>query len=191
MSILPHLGTRERLFVIGAGAAILLALLYTLVIDPWRAASVRLEQQIVVAQRELQELQTLRQEYHRQKSAVDRINAQLTQQKNFSLLSHLEALATQTGTRHTLRSIQPVASPPDKAYDEEAVEIKMDDVPLEPLIAYLFAIENDPQWMRVTRLSIQPRPANRQLLSVICRVSTFTPKEGTSSLTAATQRRRG
>ena len=191
MSILPHLGTRERLFVIGAGAAILLALLYTLVIDPWRAASVRLEQQIVVAQRELQELQTLRQEYHRQKSAVDRINAQLTQQKNFSLLSHLEALATQTGTRHTLRSIQPVVSPPDKAYDEEAVEIKMDDVPLEPLIAYLFAIENDPQWMRVTRLSIQPRPANRQLLSVICRVSTFTPKEGTSSLTAATQHRRG
>jgi type II secretory pathway component PulM len=191
MSILPHLGTRERLFVIGAGAAILLALLYTLVLDPWRAASVRLAQQIVVAQRELQELQTLRQEYHRQKSAVDRIHAQLTQQKNFSLLSHLEALATQTGTRHTLRSIQPVASPPDKAYDEEAVEIKMDDVLLEPLIAYLFAMESDPQWMRVTRLSIQPRPVNRQLLSVICRVSTFTPKEGTSSLTAATQRRRG
>ena len=148
MSILPHLGTRERLFVIGAGAAILLALLYTLVIDPWRAASVRLDREVVVAQRELQELQTLRQEYHRRKSAVDRIHAQLTQQKNFSLLSQLEALATQTGTRHTIRAIQPVVSPPDKTYDEEAVEIKMDDVLLEPLIAYLFAIENAPQWMR-------------------------------------------
>lgn len=190
MSIVHHLGTRERLFVIGGGAVILLALLYTLVIDPWRAGSIRLERQIVVAQRELHELQTLRQEYHRQKSVLDRINAQLTQQKNFSLLSQLEALATQTGTRYTIRALQPVVSPPDKTYDEEAVEIKMDDVLLEPLIAYLFAIENAPQWMRVTRLSIQPRPANRQLLSVICRVSTFTPKEGTSSLTAAAQRRR-
>ena len=191
MSILPHLGTRERLFVIGAGAVILLALLYIVVLEPLWTSAARLDQQIVVAQRELHELQTLRQEYYRQKSAVDRIHAQLTQQNNFSLLSHLEALATQTGTRHTLRAIQPVVSPPDKAYDEEAVEIKMDDVLLEPLSAYLFAIENDPQWMRVTRLSIQPRPANRQLLSVICRVSTFTPKEATSSLTAATQRRRG
>jgi len=191
MSILPHLGTRERLFVIGAGAVILLALLYIVVLEPLWTSAARLDQQIVVAQRELHELQTLRQEYYRQKSAVDRIHAQLTQQNNFSLLSHLEALATQTGTRHTLRAIQPVVSPPDKAYDEEAVEIKMDDVLLEPLSASLFAIENDPQWMRVTRLSIQPRPANRQLLSVICRVSTFTPKEATSSLTAATQRRRG
>jgi type II secretory pathway component PulM len=191
MNILSHLGTRERLFVIGGGAIILLALLYTLVIEPWRAASVRLDQQIAVAQRELHELQTLRQEYYRQRSALDRIHAQLAQQTNFSLLSELEALAMQTGTRDTIRAIQPVVSPPDKTYDEEAVEIKMDDVQLEPLIAYLFAIENAPQWMRVTRLSIQPRPAHRQLLAVLCRVSTFTPKAGTSSLTAATQRGRG
>jgi hypothetical protein len=96
------------------------------------------------------------------------------------VLSHLEALATQTGTRHTIRALQSVVSPPDNAYDEEAVEIKMEDTLLEPLIAYLFAIENALQWMQVTRFSIQPRSANRQLLSVICRVSTFTLKEGTS-----------
>jgi hypothetical protein len=161
------------------------------VLEPLWTSAARLDQQIVVAQRELHELQTLRQEYHRKKSAVDRIHAQLTQQNNFSLLSRLETLATRTGTRHTIRAIQPVVSLPDKTYDEEAVEIKADNVLLEPLDAYLFAIENDPQWMRVTRLSIQPRPANRQLLSVICRVSTFTLKEATSSLTATTQRRRG
>ena len=126
MNILHHLGTRERLFVIGGGAIILLALLYTLVIDPWRAASIHLDQQIVVAQRELHEFQTLRQEYYRQRSVLDRIHAQLTQQTNFSLLSQLEALAAQTGTRHTIRYIQPVVSPPDKTYDEEAVEIKME-----------------------------------------------------------------
>ena len=128
MSILPHLGTHERLFVIGAGAIILLALLYIVVLEPLWTSAARLDQQIVVARRELHALQTLRQEYYRQKSAVDRIHAQLTQQHNFSLLSHLEALATQTGTRHTIRAIQPVVSPPDKAYDEEAVKIKMDDV---------------------------------------------------------------
>jgi hypothetical protein len=34
--------------------------------------------------------------------------------------------------------------------------------------------------MKIKRLAIRPRPDNRQLLSVIFKVSTFTPKEGTS-----------
>ena len=51
MSILHHLERRERVFVMGAGAVIFLALLYTLVLDPWRASAVRLDRQIVVAQR--------------------------------------------------------------------------------------------------------------------------------------------
>jgi type II secretory pathway component PulM len=92
MSIVHRLEPRERVFVMGAGAVILLALLYTLVIDPWRASAVRLDQQIVIAQRELRELQTLRQEYHRKKNAVDRIEAQLTQQPNFSQLTQLEVV---------------------------------------------------------------------------------------------------
>jgi hypothetical protein len=167
MSIVPHLESRECVFVLGAGAVLFLALLYTVVLEPLWASAARLDQQTVVAQRELHELQTLRQEYRRQKSVLDRVYAQLTQQQPISLLSHLAALATQTGTRHTIRAIQPVVRPPDKAYDEEVVDIIMDGVMLKPLIAYLFTIENAPQWMRITRLSIQPHPVDWSPVTVM------------------------
>jgi hypothetical protein len=43
--------------------------------------------QVVVAQRNLHDLQTLRQVYYRQHNAVARVHAQLTPQPSFSLLS--------------------------------------------------------------------------------------------------------
>jgi general secretion pathway protein M len=180
MNFLQNLGTRERVFIMGAGIAILLTLLFTMVIDPMLAHSARLDKQIVAAQRELQELHTLQQDYQRQKGVIDRINAQLKRQKGFSVFSRLEELAKQTETRSKILYIKPTVSSPSDAYEEESVEIKMEDVTLEQLIKYLFQIENSPQFMKIKRLYIKPRLDNRQLLSVIFRVSTFTPKEGTS-----------
>jgi general secretion pathway protein M len=178
MNFLQNLGTRERVFIMGAGVAILLALLFTMVIDPMLAYSARLDKQIVAAQRELQDVYTLQQEYQRQKSVIDRINAQLKRQKSFSVFSRLEELAKQTDTRNKILYIKPTVSRPNDAYEEESVEIKMEDVTLEQLIKYLFQIENSPQFMKIKSLYIKPHLDNRQLLSVIFRVSTFTPKEG-------------
>lgn len=180
MNFFQSLGTRERVFILGAGVAILLALLFTMVIDPMLAHSARLDKQIVAAQRELQDIQSLRQDYQRQKSVLDRINAQLKRQRNFSVFSRLEELAKQTDTRSKILYIKPTVSTPSDAYEEESVEVKMEDVTLDQLIQYLFQIENSPQFMKVKRLYLKPRLDNRQLLSVIFRVSTFTPKEGTS-----------
>lgn len=180
MNFFQNLGLRERLFVIGAGAALLLALLFMLVIDPMLAHSARLDQQIAKAQRELQELRTLQREYRRQKSILDDINAQLKRQKSFSIFSRLEELAGQTGIRNNLLYMKPAVSTPSDAYEEEAVEIKLEGVTLEQLTTYLYQIENSPQFMKIKRLYIKPRVDSRQILSAIFRVSTFTPKAGTS-----------
>ena len=180
MNFFRNLGTRERVFVMTAGLAVLLALLFMVVIDPMLAHSARLDRQIVTAQRELQELQTLQRTYQRQKSVLDRINAQLKRQQNFALLSRLEELAGQAGIRSKILYMKPTIGTPSDAYDEEAVEIKMEGVTLEQLIQYLYQVENSPQFMKIKRLYIKPRLENRQILSATFRVSTFTPKEGTS-----------
>jgi general secretion pathway protein M len=180
MNFFRNLGTRERVFVMTAGLAVLLALLFMVVIDPMLAHSARLDRQIVTAQRELQELQTLQRTYQRQKSVLDRINAQLKRQQNFALLSRLEELAGQAGLRSKILYMKPTIGTPSDAYDEEAVEIKMEGVTLEQLIQYLYQVENSPQFMKIKRLYIKPRLENRQILSATFRVSTFTPKEGTS-----------
>lgn len=180
MSFFQNLGTRERVFVMGAGVAVLLIFLFIMVIDPMLVYSKQLDKQMIAAQRDLQEIQKLQQDYQRQKSILDRLNSQLKRQKNFSMLSRLEELAKQTDTRGKILYIKPTVSSPNDAYEEESVEIKMEDVTLEQLIQYLFQIENSPQFMKIKRLYMKPRLDNRQLLSVIFRVSTFTPKEGTS-----------
>jgi hypothetical protein len=56
----------------------------------------------------------------------------------------------------------------------------MEGMTLEQLTTYLYQIENSPQFMRIKRLYIKPRPDNKQLLLAIFKVSTFIPKAGTS-----------
>jgi general secretion pathway protein M len=179
VNFLQNLGTREKIFVIGAMVAILLALLFTLVIDPLMAHSARLDRQIAAAQRQLQELHVLQREYRRQKSVLDHINAQLKRQKNFAIFSRLEELAGQTGIRSKILYMKPTISTSSEAYEEESVEIKMEGVTLEQLIRYLHQVENSPQFLKIKRLHIKPRFDNRQILTAIFRVSTFRPKEGT------------
>ena len=180
MNFLQNLGTRERIFVIAGSVGLLLALLYTLVIDPLMAHSAQLDRRIEKAQRDLQELYTLQREYQGQKRVLDNINEQLRRQKDVAIFSRLEELAGDTGIRSKILYMKPTVSTPSEAYEEESVEIKMEGVTLEQLIRYLYQVENSPQFLKIKRLYIKPRFDNRQLLTAIFRVSTFTPKEGTS-----------
>jgi general secretion pathway protein M len=120
----------------------------------------------------------MQQDYQRQKSVIDSINSQLKKQPNFAIFSRLEELASQTGTK--ILQINPMPSPPSELYKEELVEVKMQGVALEQLVRYLHQVENSPQFLKIKRLDIKPRPDNRQILNVTFRVSAFTLKEGTS-----------
>ena len=177
MNFLQNLQLREKLFVLGAVVAILLALVFWLVIDPMLAYSTRLERQIIAAEHQLRELRTLQQEYLRQKQVLDQLNARLKRQHNFALFSKLEELAKQTGIRDKLLYMKPALSTPSELYQEEAVEIKMEGVTLKQLVRYLQQVENVPQFLKIKRLHLKPRMDNRQLLTAIFRISTFTLKE--------------
>ncbi|MGQ4807987.1 hypothetical protein NKDENANG_01353 [Candidatus Entotheonellaceae bacterium PAL068K] len=180
MNVLQDLGTREKIFVTAAVVAIVLALLFTLVLAPFMAHSARLDRQIVAAGRQRQELHTLQRDYRHQKAILDSIKARLDQQKNFAVFSRLEEIAGQAGMRGKILYMKPTVSTPSEAYEEEAVEIKMEGVTLEQLVNYLQQVENSPQFITIKRLYIKPRFDNRQLLTAIFRVSTFKPKKPTS-----------
>jgi general secretion pathway protein M len=175
-----NLQPRERLFVGGAGAGLVLVLFFMLVIDPLFKHSAELDRQIVTARRQLTELRTMQQDYRRQKSVVDSINSQLKKQQNFAIFSRLEELAGQTGIRNNILYMKPTVSTPSEVYNEESVEIKMEGVTLEQLVRYLHQVENSPQLLKIKRLETKPRFDNRQLLTATFRVSAFTLKEGTS-----------
>jgi general secretion pathway protein M len=180
MNFWQSLQPRERLFVGGVGAVLVLFLIFKVAIDPLFKRSADLDRQIVTARRQLAELRTMQQEYQRQKSVVDSINSQLKKQQNFSIFSRLEEFAGQTGIRNKILYMKPTVSTPSEVYNTESVEVKMEGVTLEQLVRYLYQIENSPQLLKIKSLDIKPRIDNRQILTVTFRVSAFTLKEGTT-----------
>jgi general secretion pathway protein M len=180
MNFWQNMQPRERMFIAGAGAALVLFLIFKLGIDPAFKYSADLDRQIVAARRQLADLRTMQQEYQRQKSVVDGINNQLKRQPNFAIFSRLEELAGQTGIRSKILHMKPTVATPNEVYNEESVEVKMEGVTLEQLVRYLHQVENSPQLLKIKRLEIRPRFDNRQILAATFRVSAFTLKEGTS-----------
>jgi general secretion pathway protein M len=180
MNFWQNMQPRERLFLGGAGAMLVLFLIFKLTIDPLFKHSADLDRQIVTARHQLAELRTMQQEYQRQKTVVDSINSQLKRQQNFAIFSRLEEFAGQTGIRNKILYMKPTVSTPSEVYNEESVEVKMEGVTLEQLVRYLHQIENSPQLLKIKRLEIKPRVDNRQILTATFRVSAFTLKEGTT-----------
>jgi general secretion pathway protein M len=180
MNFWQNMQPRERLFLGGAGAMLVLFLIFKLTIDPLFKHSADLDRQIVTARHQLAELRTMQQEYQRQKTVVDSINSQLKRQQNFAIFSRLEEFAGQTGIRNKILYMKPTVSTPSEVYNEESVEVKMEGVTLEQLVRYLHQIENSPQLLKIKRLEIKPRFDNRQILTATFRVSAFTLKEGTT-----------
>jgi len=178
MNFWQQLQPRERLFLGGGGAVLVLFLLFKVAIDPVFKHSADLDRQIVTARHQLVELRTMQQEYQRQKNVVDTINNQLKKQQNFAIFSRLEEFAGQTGIRNKILYMKPTVSTPSEVYNEESVEIKMEGVTLEQLVRYLHQVENSPQLLKIKRLEIKPRFDNRQILTATFRVSAFTLKEG-------------
>ena len=180
MNFWQSMQPRERLFLGGAGAMLVLFLIFKFGIDPLFKHSADLDRQIVTARRQLTELRTMQQEYQRQKTVFDSINNQLKKQQNFAIFSRLEEFAGQTGIRNKILYMKPTVSTPSEVYNEESVEVKMEGVTLEQLVRYLHQIENSPQLLKIKRLEIKPRFDNRQILTATFRVSAFTLKEGTT-----------
>lgn len=178
MNFWQQLQPRERLFLGGGAAVLVLFLFFKVAIDPLFKHSADLDRQIVAARRQLAELRTMQQEYQRQKSVVDTINNQLKKQQNFAIFSRLEEFAGQTGIRNKILYMKPTVSTPSEVYNEESVEIKMEGVTLDQLVRYLHQIENSPQLLKIKRLEIKPRFDSRQILTATFRVSAFTLKEG-------------
>ena len=178
MNYFHMLQRREQMLVVGAGVLVLVAALFTFVIDPILARGANLDRRLAAAGRQLAALQTLRGDYRHQQQIIDRIDAQLRRQsKNFAIFSHLEQVAGRAGIQDKIQSMNTVASPPNTVYKEDSVEVRMEGVSLAQLVDYLHRMERSPQVLKVKRLQVKPTRDNRQLLSVRLRVSVFSLKE--------------
>ena len=169
-----RLARRERLLLIG-GIALLLFLIFFQLLSSGHKRMKTLEKVNRKLEKDLEEMYHLQSRYltleERLKSFEERMVARPT---DFTLFSHLENLASQTGVKEKIDYLKPEETIVSKRYRKSLVKVKLRGIALGQLTKYLYSIESSPYSLEVRRLHIVPQRAKRELLEVTFEVSTLT-----------------
>lgn len=125
-------------------------------------------------ERELVDIQLLRQEYLELKSRQGDIEKRLTERTpGFSLFSFLEEQAAATKVKNSVTYMKPSANEIDEGFNESIVEMKMERVTLDQLVAFLEKIESEEKIVSIQRISIQENGQEEGLLDTVLSIKTF------------------
>ena len=123
---------------------------------------------------ELVDIQLLRQEYLELKSRQGDIEKRLTERTpGFSLFSFLEEQAAATKVKNRVTYMKPTANEIDEGFNESIVEMKMERVTLDQLVAFLVEIESEEKIVSIQRISIQENNQEEGLLDTVLSIKTF------------------
>ena len=123
---------------------------------------------------ELVDIQLLRQEYLELKSRQGDIEKRLTERTpGFSLFSFLEEQAAATKVKNSVTYMKPTANEIDEGFNESIVEMKMERVTLDQLVAFLLKIESEEKIVSIQRISIQENNQEEGLLDTVLSIKTF------------------
>jgi general secretion pathway protein M len=170
------LSQREQRVLIGAGVLFAFLLLY-LVVGSVLQGYEKLDDKIATKRGEVQKIARLREQYMQTHKELEDIKAKLDQmEKGFSVLSFIEDLANKENIRNKIGSVKPKKNPLNDTYDENIVELQMDNVSLSELVDFIYKIENSGQLLKVKRLRVKTRYDDRDLLNVTLQVTTYKKK---------------
>ncbi len=171
-----NLTQREKRALIGAGVAILGLIIYFNVegvMDKYSGLKHKIEGERL----ELKKISHLRDQYLHTHQQLQAVKSSLEKRrKGFSVLSFIEDLANKENIRENITSVKPKKISLGEEFEENMVEIKMDDVTLAKLVDFIFKIETSGHLLKVKRLRIKTRYDDRNLLHVTLQVTTFTGK---------------
>lgn len=176
---LQRLSPRERTLVKGAGAAVVLIGLYTLIYDPLVELRSRIGARIAQKELELEDIQEMRTTYFNLLQQFDLDQAVLAKpDPSFSLFSHVESTVAQAVSREHIASMNPGSKTLGNAYREESVELKLINVELRQLVDMTYRIEKGTHQLRVSRIQLKKKAKDPQKFDVTATVSMILSKEG-------------
>jgi type II secretory pathway component PulM len=181
MNFFQNLQLREKIFVVCAAVAAALFLLFMLVIAPVLDRSALLDRQIRKAEQDVMSIKALSREYQQYKDTLAHLEKLISEGSDVALMTQLATLARKAGVDNHISSMTPSVNSSTAAYTEESVEVKMDNVNLDKLVAYLYEIKQPKQFLKINRLNIKPHSNDRQQLNVSFRVSVFKLNKEASS----------
>jgi general secretion pathway protein M len=171
--MISNLSPRDRnALLIGLGA-VLIALFYLGIVSPYQSAIARLDSQIASRQRQLQEVQVLRQRYLSLQGELTQAERRGVSNRNFSLFSFVENLTGQIASRENLVYMRPQPVAVKDEYKEESVEIKLEKIALDQLVRILYQIDTADAFLQVKNLRLKIRFDNKAQLDAVLTISAY------------------
>jgi general secretion pathway protein M len=171
---LKKLNRREKYIIYGAGCLLGLLIIIQFVITPFFENRAQLQRSLQGKKVELEEMQRLQAEYQLLREKLQLSEARFSKrEKGFTLFSFLDQLAGQAGIKDRISYMKPSkAVQKNSNYIVSRVEMKLDDVTLQQLTAYLHGVETSKNMVLVTKLSISKKEKKQGLIDVILQVET-------------------
>ena len=93
----------------------------------------------------------------------------------FALFSYLEKRAGDAGVKTNIKSMNPLKSAPEGAYEETAVEMRLDKLTMKQLTDFLYLVESREDLVRIRKMSVGKMKESPEYLSVLIQVFTYQP----------------
>ncbi len=169
------LNKREKIMVFGTAAVIVVFVLIQLMIVPVFEKRSILQKRLAARQEIYAEIQAMQKEYqtmrHHVESARNRFENRTA---NFTLFSFLDRLAGETGVKNSIAYMRPSSTvAEDSGVKRSRVELKVQDVALRDMAAFLHGIETSRNMVVVKRLTINKSGPQNSLLTAILQVETI------------------
>lgn len=168
-----RLSTREiAVLVLGAVAVVFMGS-WMWIVEPVGENLELLDRKLTYQMGRMEKMQRLTDSFNRLEKQITATEQRLKRGEGFSILSHLEGQAKQGRVERHIVQMKPLSGQSTRFYKENVVEIKMEKIPLEHLVRYLYKVENSPELLRVKELRIKPRFDNKSLMDARFKVSAY------------------
>ncbi|MBI9086949.1 MAG: type II secretion system protein M [Desulfobacterales bacterium] len=149
------LNRREKTTIGIAGLVLLCLAVTEWVVLPMEAQQTRIQQTLEARTKELAEMMKLQAAYESVRAAADWQTQRLSgRQQGFTLFSHMDGLAGKAGVKAQIAYMKPSVTVTDKGQRVDRVEIKLQGIPLSPLVSFIHGIEASDDLIWIRRLSV-------------------------------------
>ena len=153
-----RLAPRERVLVGVAAIAVLAISLYSFVWDPLQTSREQLTRRIAAKEKDLSEIQRERDAYLDVKRRLEANQAGFAPADNtFNLFAYLQGEISQAVPKEHIISMNPSNKNIGTDYQEEMVEIKLQQLSLPQIVDLVYRVEKGQHPLRFSRLQIKKR----------------------------------
>ncbi len=173
-NLLKNLSNRERVLLYGAFVLILLFLIYQILFVPLLNSRRELIAENNLLEARFNELKSIAERYEAEKLTYIQLKEMLDNKKSLSVLTYLENISEMVVIRDNIEYIKPKGNERKEGVVKSGVEIKIDAVPVQKLIEFLYEIEENRNGLIVSYLRLKPFFKEKGKIDVIVGITDVT-----------------